>query len=79
MTELEQNPVDLPEITALTAEIVGAYVGHLRWSGLFGQLFDQLRCNPAVVVCCGLCGQRAALSIISTALAQPAKISVGVR
>ncbi|MDH3663911.1 MAG: MucR family transcriptional regulator [Alphaproteobacteria bacterium] len=28
MTELEQNPVDLPEITALTAEIVGAYVGH---------------------------------------------------
>ena len=28
MTELEQNPVDLPEITALTAEIVRAYVGH---------------------------------------------------
>ena len=28
MTELEQKPVDLPEITALTAEIVGAYVGH---------------------------------------------------
>ena len=52
----------------------------LRWSGLFGQLFDQLRCNPAaVVVCCGLCGERVALSIIFTALAQPAKISVGVR
>ena len=40
----------------------------VRWSGFFGQLFDQLRCNPAaVVVCCGLCGQRVALSIIFTA------------
>ncbi len=28
MTEPEQKPVDLPDITALTAEIVGAYVGH---------------------------------------------------
>ena len=28
MTELEQTPSDLQEITALTAEIVGAYVGH---------------------------------------------------
>jgi len=28
MTEIEQAPSDLQEITALTAEIVGAYVGH---------------------------------------------------
>ena len=28
MTELEQDQADLPEITALTAEIVGAYVTH---------------------------------------------------
>ena len=28
MTELEQTPSDLQEITALTAEIVGAYVAH---------------------------------------------------
>ena len=28
MAELEQDQVDLREITALTAEIVGAYVGH---------------------------------------------------
>jgi len=28
MTELEQPPSDLQEITALTAEIVGAYVAH---------------------------------------------------
>ena len=65
--------------TGLSTSRSALKFGVLRWSGLFGQLFDQLRCNPAVVVCCGLCGQRAALSIISTAPAQPAKISVGVR
>ena len=28
MAEIEHNQLDLPEITTLTAEIVGAYVGH---------------------------------------------------
>ena len=51
---------------------------YVRWSGLFGQLFDQLRCNPAAaVVSCGDVGNALALSIISIAPALPAKISVG--
>ena len=36
---------------------------------MFGQIFDQLRWNPADVVCCGDVGNASALSIISTAKA----------
>ena len=66
-------------IDKFTEGRVVTVVGDVRWSGLFGQLFDQLRWNPAVVVSCGYVGNAFALSIISTAPAAPAKTSVGVR